>query len=332
MFTVKRKDQKSRRKRRPSRYAREAARESDLRVAEMIATYYNSIDVEESNLSRELDGLVSQIGGEFWLDLFGSPEASSPAAAAELRRELPRFRSMIRWICSRKKPSPTSYAKFVPLEYEEHFEAQNIPEERRDILRKEIAEGRMPMTPEDIESLNYLQAHGRDHFKVELRLWGGRIKESKSYPEHLVDLFCRFLLDTCAGKDPDDLPVRFCLRCGRLFAVRPNRDYCSLECRYKKFWTKEKRADDMYVRRLEDYSEDDLRKKLAQPDVKKRLDWIEFMWPSDSAIVALIGRIRHRASVTRPLGKGSRSKSFARDEQGVTLPGGEGDKTNNVKR
>jgi hypothetical protein len=304
----------------------------DKVLCEMIVAYYNGTDLDDSDLDavkffngmgnhfRGVEGLVALLHIEFGpFDLPDHLFSSYPAAVAELSRHRPRFRAAVKWLCSRKEPDAV---KAIPLEDAGILalpQGKEAPEEMRNALRLAIQEIRkldaarkIPLSSEDVEHLHYLQEHGRNHVVKSLRLWGGRLVEVSSQPRHFIDLFCSFLLDKCIDKPPEELPVKLCPKCGKLFSSQPNKVYCSIGakgCGYMKFWTPEKRAEDMYVRRLANYSTGDLRRKLDDLEVKARLGWIELCWPKESAIRANIRRIRARASTARQ----------AKKEKGKTL-------------
>jgi len=284
-------------------------------LCEIIVAYYNDTDVADCGLK-----IVEAFGREMFLGISGLVNliyftfdfrlpkrlqvhpSSRPyrQAAAELRRHSTQFRAAVKWLCSRQTPSavkavqqnpnPQAFGKPVPEVFKKAIQSvQGI-----------ALAATLPPSGADVDFVRYLERHGRTHLRKRLDVWGGRIVE-RSNPVHIVDLLCAFLLDQCTNHEPDELPVKLCPRCEKLFVAKARKLYCTTQCQSKTFWTREKRADDMYVRRLYDYAPATLRVKLATPRVAKRLAEIEKRWPSKSLIVANIQEIRKSAVPRRTI-------------------------------
>lgn len=169
-------------------------------------------------------------------------------ASRQLRQDSKMFKDTLVWICSQEKPRP--------LRFMRASDALKCPR---------AVEGRYPtITAEDEQFVDYLEKRGVRAFKWSLRWMDGRLLLCPDRPRNLVDLFCAFMVEQCAGKLPKELPVRRCasVGCGRFFLVaRRSGKFCSDNCRVKSYWTREKRRKYMRKWRLAQLSPDVRRKK-----------------------------------------------------------------------
>jgi hypothetical protein len=159
-----------------------------------------------------------------------------------------------------------------------------------------------------------LELHGLKHLKLRASLQKGRLFLLPHCLDSL-DLLCGLLLAECEGRHSSEMPIKVCLKCGRLFNVfglegeaRTRKAYCSAKCRRTAWWTPEKRSDDEYIRRLavlagrcskgvDGYSITDLREQLEKPKVKHRLEKIEWRWKAEwPQIVEKIASIKRLRS------------------------------------
>ena len=194
--------------------------------------------------------------------------------AGELQRSRDRFRAAVKWLCSPKNSKPV------------------VPPKR---LAKLLESGKLEWGryPEiDLASENfikYFEDHGLKHFRIRPSLQDGRLI---LFPRciHSVDLFCAFLLNECSGKPTSEMPIKTCRQCEKLF-WSPSRvaEFCSRDCQWNHYWTPERKRDDTYIKRLEEFidncrgqkrgfSHKDLRAKLMLDGVAGRVNLIEKRW------------------------------------------------------
>jgi hypothetical protein len=283
---------------------------SSSEMSRCICAYYNDEDVElDEDDGRALSFLKDHNMGDyselhgvdrlaFVLNAEGSislkkdrpwsPEAFTlvgpEKAVAEMRGHHKEFRKALRWLCSPKDVPKSGLAISDTL------------------LARILRSGRLGRSP-DIDRvsekyLRYFETHGFSHFRDHLWMPGIPTFIGTSSFRHWIDLFCRYLVHECAGQTPEGMPVKICRHCKRLFSVaefkeagRRRKTYCSTECQQHNFWTKERRAEDMFVRRIADKPE-----RYKEPSVQQRLQEIEKHWPAASGIILSIQRIRKRAT------------------------------------
>lgn len=187
-------------------------------------------------------------------------------ASKELQKSHRQFRAAMIWLCSPKdsEPAPSPSMKLL--------------------ASGRVMPGRYPLIDKKSEKfVRYFEAHGLRHFRSSLSL-----QEHTLLPVprivHLVDAFCACILDRCLGRKVSKMPVKICPRCNNLF-LSERKQFCSKDCQWKSYWTPGRRADDKWVKDLERFCERcrpkygrtvaDLRKKLALPKVKQRLESIK---------------------------------------------------------
>ena len=118
---------------------------------------------------------------------------------------------------------------------------------------------------------------------------------------HWIDLFCAFLLRECSVRLPNQMPIKLCRHCGKLFSsTRSDAEFCpGRGCQRKNFWSEERHSDYEFVRRhikfaencfraQSGYSLEDLRNKLEKPKVKARLQAIKQRWADWPKILTMI--------------------------------------------
>lgn len=256
-------------------------RGSDKDLCEILVLYFNG-EVEGEGAEYFTALLMNQIGNPYphWDNPSDAEAKQIQKDVKELRAHHRKFKEAVTWLCGPKHA------------------AHGLPQKRLLKLHRagKVEWGRYP----DIDSHNedfveYFERHGLRDFKLRASLQEG---ELLLFPrlQHIVDIFCAFLINECAGKKPDDMPVKICLSCGKLFSVfklkgktRARKRHCSLNCQQAGWWTKEKRADDVYVKRLSEvaeyaltgkhgYAAANLRERLDRPRVKQRLEKIKNRW------------------------------------------------------
>ena len=194
----------------------------------------------------------------------------------KLRSAHRRFRAAVTWLCSTKNPKRAV-----------------SPQKLTELLKSgRLYWGRYPDIDRETENfVRYFEDHGLKHFRFYASVQEGRLL---LFPRcnHLIDPFCAFLLHQCEGKRPEQMPVKLCPQCRRLFLAQGAKKFCSAPCHDKAFWTPERKADYAYVCRLGDYSKADLQKRLEEQKVQNRLDEIETRWPAWQTINDKVGNIR----------------------------------------
>ena len=187
-------------------------------------------------------------------------------ASNELQKSHRQFRAAMTWLCSQKDSRPAASPSMKLL------------------ASGKVRWGRYPLIDKKSENyVRYFEAHGIRHFRSSLSLQEGRLLPRPRIV-HLVDVFCACILDRCLGRKVSEMPVKICPRCHQLFLSK-RRDFCSKDCQWKSYWTPARRADDKWIKDLEKFSERcrpkygrsvaDLRKKLALPKVRQRLESIK---------------------------------------------------------
>lgn len=257
-------------------------RDEDL--CEILVYYFNgAVEGESAECFTVL--LMSQIGNPYlhWDNPSDAVARQIQKDVKQLRAHHRKFKEAVTWLCGPKQA--------------EH----GLPQKQLlELFRAgKIEWGRYP----DIDSHNedfveYFERHGLRDFKLGVSLQEGKLLLFHRL-RHIVDIFCAFLINECAGKKPDEMPVKICLSCGNLFSVfklkgkaRARKRHCSLNCQQAGWWTKEKRADDVYVKRLSEFAENaldwkhgyapvNLRERLERARVKQRLEKIKNRWPKE---------------------------------------------------
>jgi hypothetical protein len=187
-------------------------------------------------------------------------------ASKELQESHRQFRAAMAWLCSQK--------------YSDSVASPSM----KLAASGKITPGRYPFINEKNETfVRYFEAHGVRHFRSSLSLQEGRLLPRPRIV-HLVDVFCACILDLCLGRKVSDMPVKICLRCGKLFLSKRGK-FCSKDCQWKSYWTPVRRSDDKWVKDLEKFSEHckpqygrsvlDLQKRLALPKVIQRMESIK---------------------------------------------------------
>ena len=187
-------------------------------------------------------------------------------ASNELQKSHRQFRAAMTWLCSQKDSRPAASPSMKLL------------------ASGKVRWGRYPLIDKKSENyVRYFEAHGIRHFRSSLSLQEGRLLPLPRIV-HLVDVFCACILDRCLGRKVSEMPVKICPRCRKLFSSK-RREFCSKDCQWKSYWTPARRADDKWIKDLEKFSERcrpkygrsvaDLRKKLALPKVRQRLESIK---------------------------------------------------------
>lgn len=186
-------------------------------------------------------------------------------ASEELRKSQGEFRAAMTWLCLPKNSDPHARVG-------------------RELLASgRWQPGRYPSIDKRSEEfVRYFETHLK-HFKVHLSLQEGRLLSSPLFV-HYVDLFCACVLDRCLGRNVSEFPIRICPKCGTIF-LSERKQFCSEKCQWSHYWTKERRADDKWIKDLEKFSRtckpeygrsvEDLRQKLASPNVEQRLQSIK---------------------------------------------------------
>ncbi|MGB2890292.1 MAG: hypothetical protein WBC04_21560, partial [Candidatus Acidiferrales bacterium] len=195
-------------------------------------------------------------------------------AAEELQKSRGGFCAAVKWLCSPKPSKPVVSANRLTKLLESG----------------KLEWGRYPDIDESSEKvIKYFEDHGLKHFRVRPSLQDGRLI---LFPRcvHLVDLFCAFLLNECSGKRTSEMPIKTCGQCGKLFwSPSKAAEFCSRDCQWNHYWTPERKRDDTYIKRLEEFidncrrqkhgfSQKDLGAKLTSHQVVKRLSLMEERW------------------------------------------------------
>jgi hypothetical protein len=204
-------------------------------------------------------------------------------AVAELTEHRPKFCEALRWLCS-PKPEP----KALTAEEQDAIVASTGT----------LRWGRYPEIDQESESfVAYFEDHGV-HFRRHLGLKRGRLL-SWWLPDHMIDLFCVFLLAECEGKTPSEMPLKLCGKCSKLFftdlegGARERKKFCSTSCQQGDHWTKSNRArsDFGFVERLLENDSIKLRQRLAKPAVQERLSGIRSKWKDWQALMLKVKRV-----------------------------------------
>jgi hypothetical protein len=187
-------------------------------------------------------------------------------ASKELQKSHRQFRAAMTWLCSPKHSDHTA------------------PPSLKLLASGRVEWGRYPLIDKKSENfIRFFEGHGVRHFRSRLSLQDGRLLPEPQIV-HLIDIFCACILDRCLGRTVSEMPVKICPRCQKLF-VSVRRGFCSKECQWKHYWTRERRADDKWVKDLQWFADKcqpeygrsirDLQKKLALPKLKQRLKSIK---------------------------------------------------------
>jgi hypothetical protein len=234
-------------------------RQEDL--LELIVAYSNSNGAED--LSGLAEILLRALGE---IHIQGEPTVQQSEAiqkaSEELQKGRAKFRAGLTWLCSPKNSKPEASPSLNRLE------------------SGKVEWGRYPLIDKASEDfIRYFENHGLTHFRSRLSLQEGRLLLVPRVV-HLIDVFCACVLDHCLGRRPSEMALKICPRCRKFFSSQ-RREFCSKECQWKHYWTRERRSDDKWVKDLEKFSEkcrprygrsvEDLRKKLALPKVMRRL-------------------------------------------------------------
>jgi len=230
-------------------------------LLELIVAYSNSDSTDDlSGLAEFLLGALGEI------HIQGEPTVQQSEAiqkaSEELQKSHAKFRAALTWLCSPKNSEPAASPSLNRLG------------------SGKVEWGRYPLIDKVSEDfIRYFENHGLTHFKSRLSLQEGRLLLVPRVI-HLVDVFCACVLDHCLAQRPSEMAIKICPRCRKFFSSQ-RREFCSKECQWKHYWTRERRSDDKWVKDLEKFSEkcrpqygrsvEDLRKKLALPKVMRRL-------------------------------------------------------------
>jgi hypothetical protein len=211
---------------------------------------------------------------------FHFPEGYTLSRAVdELVEQRPRFCEALRWLCSPKTVSPHN---------EEALVAKGVS-----------SWGRYPEIDANSELfVAYFEDHGVKHFRRHLYLSRGRLL-STWLPEHVIDLFCVFVLAECGGKEPPLMPFKFCARCNKLVFTTlqgealSKKTFCSDKCQQRSHWSKtpEARNDFGFVERLWEKNIPERLKRLAKPEVQERLNRIRRDWSHWHALTRMLAKI-----------------------------------------
>lgn len=226
-------------------------------------------------------------------------------AVTELKRNRQKFQAAVNWLCSKKESKRVASARTMS----------------RLMQLGKLEWGRYP----DIDKTNekfvrYFEIHGLEHLRVRLSLQEGRLM---LFPRcsHFVDLLCAFLLNECSRKSHEDMPLKICLECRRVFKTDRRADFCTRECQWKHYWTPARRRDDIYLKRLERRIEDclkgrhgfgiqDLQPIVTSHNLSGRLDAIEKNWKEWPKMMNRISVIR--AHITKQKSDGRRATNATR--------------------
>jgi hypothetical protein len=275
--------------------------DSRLVVGEIIVAYYNGTPLEASTFDVVKDRAIAAIreraerpkappltGLAVIADImrteshFRFPEGYTISrAVVELEERRTRFCEALRWLCSPKATEPA------------------VPSDELAALVAKGIWGRYPEIDKSSEdAVAYFEDHGVKHFKRHLFLKRGRIL-SIWLPDHLIDLFCVFLLAECEGKNPTEMPFKFCRKCNKFFfsdlegKARERKQFCSPTCQQVGHWTKSShaRSDSGFVERLLLNNPPDLRERLAKPGTRERLAKIKNDWQDWAALMNKVAEI-----------------------------------------
>jgi hypothetical protein len=231
----------------------------------LIVAYANSDGTE---ISSDLAELLLRALGDIHIQ--GEPtDQQSEAirrASEELQQSHRKFRAAMKWLCAPKD------AKL------------DAPPSQKLLESGKVKWGRYPLIDRTSESfVRYFEIHGLEHFKNRLSLQEGRLIALPRIV-HLVDVFCACILQGSLATQPTEMAIKLCPQCEKFFANQ-RRDFCSSLCQWKHYWTPERRADDKWVKDLKNFSEKckpkygrsaaDLQKKLALPNVARRMNSIK---------------------------------------------------------
>lgn len=245
-------------------------------IAELAVAYFNNEELSEGSIlivGEAAGPLFTQFKGlESIIVALGGLRRSLPRGFEELsdkeiqvvnretkrlRRAHRKFHAAVTWLCSAKNPDQVVFS--------------------RDITESWV---RRPEVDRETEGfVRYFEDHGLNHFQFQISLQYGCLLLFPSCRDS-IDPFCAFLLQECEGKRPEEMPVKLCPRCKRLFFAQGAKKFCSSTCHDKAFWTPQRKADYAYVNRLGDYSPAALQKRLNERKVQNRLREIEGRWPA----------------------------------------------------
>lgn len=234
-------------------------------LQELMVEYFRA---DESQNITHLAELLLRTLGEIHLEEEPTDKQNLiiERAAEDLRKSHDKFRAAVTWLCSPKHLGP---ARRTSL---------------RLLASGKWQPGRYPSIDEPSEKhIKYLEAHGLRHFRIHLSLQEGRLVPAPRI-EHLIDLFCAYLLDRCLDRKVSEMPIKICPKCGKMF-LSQRKQFCSGQCQWKSYWTAQRRADDKWVKDLKNFAErckprygrsiSDLRERLERPKVVQRLKSIK---------------------------------------------------------
>jgi len=252
------------------------------RLREFIVHYYNGDDPQALLLVAG-DAVGMHLNAE---GLSDAESQNFDRAVEELRKAHPKFRAAVKWLCS---------PKHVNRDEAEFKKALSSGDWRM---------GRYPHVDSETESfLSYFEEHGLKHFKLTAILLDGRVALRPGYL-HFVDLFCAYLMNECNDQTPDEMPLKVCRRCEKLFSSDlKSAEFCSNKCREKSFWTSERKRDYNKVCRWETQAANSLKQRhgftLADLDRLKKitakndtLDKIVARWKDWPKITEKVERIQ----------------------------------------
>jgi len=238
-------------------------REEDL--LQLIVAYVNSDGIKAPSGLAEV--LLRALGE---IHIQGEPTDQQSEviqrASDELQRSHRNFRAAMKWMCSPKDSKP------------------DAARSRKLLESGKLEWGRYPLIERTSENfVQYFEDHGLKHFKSRLSLQDGRLLAVPRIT-HLVDVFCACILKGSLATQPTEMAIKLCPQCDKFFANQ-RRDFCSSKCQWKHYWTPERRADDKWVKDLKNFAEKckprygrsvaDLQKKLALPNVARRMNSIK---------------------------------------------------------
>jgi len=252
-------------------------------ICELITAYYEGV-VDDHFASVVRDAFGSPYRD--WANPTDAEAIEIQADLSELRSCQRRFRQAVDWLCGLKEDKRGPEGEFRARSKAGKLEWGRYPEIDRRSER----------------FVAYFENHGLKHFKLRASLQHG---ELVLFPRirHLVDPFCAFLLNECAERKREEMPVKLCSTCGKLFSVfnlrskaRARKEHCSLKCQQAGWWTSEKRADDIFVKRLCRLAQDaqdgryghtlsDFRKRFDRAEVRRRLERIKRRWAKDARTI-----------------------------------------------
>ena len=257
-------------------------------IAELAVAYFNNEELSEGSIlivGEAAGSLFTQFKGlESIIVALGGLRRSLPRGFEELsdkemqvvnretkrlRRAHRKFHAAVTWLCSAKNPDQVVFS--------------------RDITKRWV---RRPEVDRETEGfVRYFEDHGLNHFRFQISLQYGCLLLFPSCRDS-IDPFCAFLLQECEGKRAEEMPVKLCPRCKRLFFAQGAKKFCSSTCHDKAYWTRERGADYAYVGRFENYSPSELQKRFKEEKVQNRLHEIQARWPAWQTINDKIQALR----------------------------------------